>query len=421
MNERLLQYIWQFQYFNKEQLQTTCQQPLVILFPGILNTNQGPDFSQAKIQIGNTVWAGSVELHIKTSDWFKHGHQNDQHYNQVVLHVVWQHDTNDANKQINNIPVLELCNVVPKILLTRYENLLNQQGFIACENSITQLRDIVWQGWKERLLAERLTRKSSKILQHLESTQFFWEEVFWWHLAANFGLKVNSEAFEAIAKSLSINMLAKHRNQIHQLEALMLGQAGLLKDVHDDKYGTLLQKEYAFLKQKYNLQPIHAPVYFLRMRPANFPTIRLAQLAMLVHQSVHLFSTIKEAEELEKLEKLFAISPNDYWLYHYNFGEATAYKEKHLGKTMFDSIVINTICPILFAYGIYHNDENIKNKAVNWLLQTKAENNYVVSGFKQLGIASKNAADTQALLELKTMYCSHKKCLDCSVGNSILK
>ncbi len=423
MNERLLQYIWQFQYFNKEQLQTNCQQPLVILAPGILNTNQGPDFLQAKIQMGNTVWAGSVELHIKTSDWFKHGHQNDRHYNQVVLHVVWQHDidTNNTVKQLNNIPVLELCNVVPKILLTRYENLLCQQGFIACENSIIQVKNIVWQSWKERLLAERLTRKADKILQHLESTMFFWEEVFWCNLAANFGLKVNSEAFEAVAKSLSINMLAKHRNQIHQLEALMLGQAGLLNNVHEDKYGMLLQKEYTFLKQKYNLQAIHAPVYFLRMRPANFPTIRLAQLAMLVHQSVHLFSIIKEETELRKLATLFTVTPNDYWLYHYRFGEATPYKEKHLGKTMFDSIVINTICPILFAYGIYHNDESIKTKAVSWLLQTKAEANHVVSSYKELGVVSKNAADTQALLELKTMYCTPKKCLDCSVGNSILK
>lgn len=423
MNERLLQYIWRLQYFNKQELQTSCRQPLSILFPGLLNTDQGPDFSQARIRIGTTTWVGAIELHIKTSDWLKHGHEKDTHYNQVVLHVVWQDDghTITAHNQVAGIPVLELCGVVPKLLLKRYEQLLQQQGFIACENSIKLVKDIVWQNWKERLLIERLTRKAERILKHLSDTQQFWEAVFWWQLAAGFGLKVNAEAFEAVAKSLPVPILARHRNQIHQLEALLLGQAGLLNGSGADTYELLLQQEYRFLKKKYRLQPIHAPVYFMRMRPANFPTIRLAQLAMLIHQSVHLFATIKETESLQQVADLFSVTPNDYWLYHYRFNDKGVYKQKQLGKTMFHSIVINTICPLLFAYGVYYQDDALKTRAVNWLVQTKAENNHVITGYRQKGIRASQAADSQALLELYSQYCVPKKCLDCAVGSSILK
>jgi hypothetical protein len=257
MNERLLQYIWQFQYFNKHQLQTTDQELLTVFSPGILNTDQGPDFLQAKIQIGNTTWVGSVELHVKTSDWMKHGHQADKNYQQVILHVVWQDDS--EGKHIDNHPVLELCRLVPKVLLSRYEQLLQQTGFIPCENGISLVKELVWESWK--------TRKASIILERLDSTRNFWEEVFWWQLAGNFGLKVNREAFEAIAQSLPVSVLAKHRNQLHQLEALLLGQAGLLNEAGGDAYGILLQQEYRFLQKKYKLQAASIPVYFLRMRP----------------------------------------------------------------------------------------------------------------------------------------------------------
>lgn len=423
MNERLLQYIWQFQYFNKQELQTTEEEVITILSPGLLNTDQGPDFSHAKIKVGLTTWAGSVEVHIKTSDWIKHGHVTDAHYNRVILHVVWEDDSDVITNSglLAAYPVLELCNRVPKSLLQRYEQLLLQQGFIACENSIKHIGSIVWEGWKERLLAERLTRKAAIILQDLDKTRNFWEEVFWWHLAANFGLKVNREAFEAIARSLPVTILARHRHQLHQLEALLLGQAGLLKAVPDDAYGKLLQKEYRYLQKKYKLPPTHLPVYFLRMRPANFPTIRLAQLAMLIHHSVHLFTTIKETAELTQLTTLFAVGPNDYWLYHYRFGEPGVYREKQVGKAMIDSVMINTVCPILFAYGSYHDDAALKEKAVNWLLQTRAEHNTVVHYFKQQGVACRYAADSQALLELKSQYCQEKRCLDCAVGHRILK
>src|SRR6266498_2003855 len=304
MTERLLQFIWQFQYFNKSELATSSGEIIQIIFPGRHNTNQGPDFSEAKIKIGNTTWAGSVELHFKTSDWKKHNHHIDCNYNNVILHVVWEND----NIQQNGIPIFELKERVSKILLQRYEGLMNAAGFIACENSIHSVRDITWKSWKERLLVERLIRNIKVVEIYLHRSNYHWEETFWWLLARNFGIKVNADVFEEIAKSIPILILAKHKNQIHHLEALLLGQAGLLNEKFSEAYPKMLQKEYEFYKKKYNLRPCNNTVFFLRMRPGNFPTIRLAQLAMLIHQSTHLFSKIKEEMSVNEINKWFNVT-----------------------------------------------------------------------------------------------------------------
>ncbi len=421
MTERLLQFIWQFQYFNKNDLSTTADEKLQIIIPGLFNSNQGPDFLQATIRIGTTKWVGNIELHLKTSDWKRHRHERDKNYNNVILHVVWENDTEESS-----IPVFELKSRVSKILLQRYEELMNASGFIPCEKNISSVRDIVWKSWKERLLAERLLRKAAIAENFLQQNNYHWEETFWWLLARNFGIKVNADAFEAMAKSVSINILAKHKNQIHQLEALLLGQAGLLDKntdsyQHKDDYPLLLQREYTFLKKKYSLRPIHQPVHFLRMRPGNFPTIRLAQLAMLIQGSAHLFSKIKEAGSVKLVRKWFDVVANDYWHYHYRFEEPSAFKKKKLGDAMIDNIIINTICPVLFAYGNYHDENKYKEKALKWLEETAAESNSITKGFLQLGIENKNAFDSQALIELKNEYCNKKRCLDCAVGNAILK
>ena len=427
MTERLLHFIWQFQYFNKSELTTSAGEAVQILFAGQYNTNQGPDFSDAKIKIGKTTWAGTVELHIKTSDWKKHNHQSDSNYNNVVLHVVWEDDRSrnsvpaKRTEQSSVIPVIELKDRVSKILLERYEELMNATSFIPCEKSIDTVRDITWKSWKDRLLVERLLRKSKIVETHLQQNNYHWEETFWWLLAKNFGMKVNAEAFEAIAKSVSINILAKHKSQIHQLEALLLGQAGLLEGDFKDDYPVMLQKEYEFYKSKYNLQPISNPVFFLRMRPGNFPTIRLAQLAMFIHDSAHLFSKIKEANSLKDVKEWFDVTANDYWHYHYQFDEIAAFKKKKLGAAMIDNIIINTIAPVLFAYGNYHDENKYKEKALRWLEETAAEKNAITKGFQQLKIENKNAFDSQALIELKNEYCNTKRCLECGVGNAILK
>lgn len=418
MTERLLQFIWQFQYFNKSELATTSGETIHIIHPGQYNSNQGPDFLNAKIKIGKTIWAGSVELHLKTSDWGKHHHQTDKNYNNVILHVVWEDDQIDNKK---SIPVIELKSRVSKILLQRYEELMNSSSFIPCEKMIHSVRDIIWKSWKERLLAERLLRKAKIVVTYLQQNNFHWEETFWWLLARNFGMKVNADAFEDMARSFPVNILAKHKSQIHQLEALLFGQAGLLDSRVEEDYPKLLQKEYKFLQSKYKIKPIHIPLHFLRMRPGNFPTIRLAQLAMLVQGSAYLFSKIKEGSSVKAIRKLFDVTANDYWHYHYRFDETSSFKKKKLGDTMIDNIIINTVCPVLFAYGNYHNENKYKDKALKWLEQTTAETNSITKGFLKLNIENKNAYDSQALIELKNEYCNKKRCLECSVGNYLLK
>jgi hypothetical protein len=417
VTEQLLQFIWQFQYFNKSELTTSSGETIQVLFPGRYNTNQGPDFSEAKIKIGSTIWAGHVELHFKTSDWHKHDHDNDENYQNVILHVVWENDFIGEN----GIPILELREKVSKILLQRYESLMNAAGFIPCENSIENVPGITWASWKDRLLAERLTRKSATVGSYLEQSNYHWEETFWWLLARNFGLAVNADAFEAIAKSIPLNLLAKHKNQIHQLEALLFGQAGLLDENFTEDYPNMLRKEFKFYNRKYCLRPSNARVFFLRMRPVNFPTIRLAQLAALVQQSAHLFSRIKEATSMAEVRKWFDVTANDYWHYHYRFDEISLFRKKKLGAAMIENIVINTIAPMLFAYGSYHREEKQQQKAMKWLEQASPERNTIVTGFRRLGVETKNAFDSQALIELRNEYCLKKRCLDCAVGNAVLK
>ncbi|MGZ8553770.1 MAG: DUF2851 family protein [Chitinophagaceae bacterium] len=421
MTERLLQFIWQFQYFNKTGLTTSGGETVQVIGPGLYNNNQGPDFSNAKILIGNTTWAGTIELHVKTSDWNKHKHQDDKNYNNVILHVVWEDDRSDNRGVLTAVPVLELKTRVPKLLLQRYEELMRSPAFIPCEESIATVRDITWNSWKERLVAERLLRKAGIVELYLKQNNYHWEETFWWMLAKNFGMKVNGEAFEAIARSIPLTILAKHKNQIHQLEALLLGQAGLLEKDFEEDYPKLLQTEYIFLQSKYNLQPIQLPLFSLRMRPGNFPTIRLAELAMLVHESAHLFSKIKETVPAKKIKQFFEVTANDYWHYHYQFDEASAFKKKRTGTAIIDNIIINTVAPVLFVYGNFYNENKYKDRALQCLEEIAAENNLVTGGFRQLHIGSKNARDSQALIELKNEYCIKKRCLECSVGNAILK
>lgn len=415
--EKLLQFIWRFQYYNHAELTTTTGEHLQILHPGVLNTNQGPDFLDAKLKIGNTILAGNLEVHLKTSQWYEHGHQLDPNYKNVILHVVYEND----HPFESNIPVLELQSRISKQLLARYSELVNNHTFIPCAGTIHTVHELTWLSWKERLLAERLTRKAGTVLSFLKETNAHWEETFWWTLARNFGIKVNTEAFEAVARSLPTSVLAKHKQQIHQLEALLFGQAGLLKNEIDDEYYRLLQREYKFLSKKYQLQPVTIPILYLRMRPDNFPTIRLAQLAALVQNAAHLFSKALEARTLEELRGQFQVTANDYWHYHYKFGEPSEYKKKNLGINTIDNIFINTIIPVLYAYGIYHKNEQTKAEALEWLEHLASESNTVTAGFKNLSIPSKSAYDSQSLLELKHEYCEPKKCLNCAIGNAVLK
>ncbi|HMO63131.1 MAG TPA: DUF2851 family protein [Ferruginibacter sp.] len=416
MNEALLQYIWKFQHFNTVDLFITAGENLQILHPGQPNTNQGPDFINAKIKTGNTIWAGNIELHVQASAWQQHGHSIDKNYNNIILHVVWE---NDAALNLP-FPVFELKNRVPGILLERYRHLVTHKAPLPCAGMIAQVPAITWITWKERLLIERLEQKSAQVYQYLQDTHHHWEEVFWWLLAKNFGATVNSIAFEKIARSIPVQILAKHKNQLHQTEALLMGQAGLLQQNFTEDYPAMLQREYHFLQKKYQLHPVLEPVHFLRMRPQGFPTIRLAQLAALVHHSSHLFSKIKEAATLKEVQQLFDIMANDYWHYHYVFEVQSAFKPKKLGIQMLNTILINTVVPLVFAYGHLHNDNNYTNKALQWLEALLPEKNAVTRVFSGLAVDNKSAYDSQALLQLKKKYCDARRCLECAVGNKIL-
>ncbi len=417
MTEKLFQYIWQFGFFNRNNLIAERDEEIKIIHPGTLNVNEGPDFLEARIRIGDTLFAGSIELHIKTSDWQKHGHSSDANYNNVVLHVVYEHDI----KTNSGPPVLELQPHISNLLLEQYEILMNTQTFIPCVHSLSSIKEIVWIAWKERLVAERLTRKAQRIFAMLNENNNYWEETFWWLLARNFGGTVNAEAFESIARTLPINLISRHKSNIHQLEGLLLGQAHLLHENFTDDYPKLLEREYKFLKSKYGLKPNSIPVNFLRMRPGNFPTVRLAQLAQLIHTSSHLFAKVLATEEINVLRKAFQVVANDYWHYHYRIDEESSFKPKRLGEETINNILINTIVPMLFAYGLHHKDEDMKSKALLWLSQIKSERNVITKGFMSLSVANISAYDSQALIELKNEYCNGKRCLQCAVGNSLLK
>ncbi len=416
MTERLLQYIWQFQQYNHSQLTTLESELLQVSHPGSFNTNQGPDFLDAKIRINNTTWAGSIELHLLSSHWKVHGHSNDHHYNNVILHVVWVHDTE------LHLPfsTLELQHRVPKWLLQQYQALMQNPGFIPCENRIQTIQELIWVSWKTRLLVERMMDKTAHIVTWLQENKFHWEATLWWLMARNFGAVVNSDAFEQIARSIPLSILSKHKHQINQVEALLFGQAGLLQGNFEEHYPIMLQKEYRFLMKKYSLQKPKVNIKMLRMRPSNFPTVRLAQLAMLVHQSAHLFSKFIDLSDLQEVKQLLEVTANDYWHVHYVFDNPAKFNEKKLGSQMINHILINTLVPICFAYGDHQQNSQLKEKAMHWLQQLPAEKNSICRGYELLGIANHSAFDSQALLQLNQQYCQKKRCLDCSIGNKLL-
>lgn len=418
MTEKLLQFIWLHQYFNAVDLQTKEGENLQILKCGEINRNQGADFLNAIIKVNNIKLAGNIELHVKSSDWEKHHHSSDKNYSNVILHVVWESDKLISAK---HLPVLVLQERVPKILLKKYEQLMNNAEDIACSKFLPALNELSWLNWKERLVMERLQQKSERILRLLQESNNHWEEVFWQTIAYNFGVKVNAEPFLQLAKSVPINILAKHKNQIHQLEALLLGQANLLNENFKESYPKMLQKEYLFLSKKYHLVKINTAPHFLRMRPANFPTVRLAQLAMLIHQSSHLFSIIKETSDIKKIKTLFNITANDYWHTHYIFDEESECKEKRLGISTVNNVIINTVVPVLFAYGLYINDKTYTQRALQWLSEIKAEENSIVKKISQYKIPCTNALDSQAFIQLYKNYCVPKNCLKCAVGNRVLR
>ena len=416
MNERLLQYIWQHRFFSQRSLLTTDSSEVGIIHPGTVNSHQGPDFLNAKIRIGNTVWVGHVELHIRSSDWKLHGHSSDTHYRNVILHAVWEHD----DPVDLGMPTLELKPLVPKWLLDRYDLLLHTGSFIPCAKQIDMISESTIRQWMQILLRKRLQHKAAQIRQSLHQNQFHWEETFWHMLARNFGYPVNHDLFFAIASSIPLNWLSKYRKQPDVLEALLFGQAGMLEKDFQDDYPQHLQKEYRFLQRKHSIRPVFEPVHLLRMRPAGFPTIRLSQLAMLIAESHHLFSKIREEDDLQKVRQMFRISTHHYWVDHYLPDQPSSQKTKWLGLQMTDNLLMNTVIPCIYAYGEINGQPALTRRSMEWLAMMPAENNRIIRHFRSIGISCKQAAESQALLFLKKQYCDPRLCLSCDIGKSIV-
>lgn len=415
LKEDLLQYIWQHQYFNRQDLCSCEGEPIRIIHPGTWNRNQGPDFLNARIQIADNVWAGNVELHVRSSDWDRHGHGSDAHYGPVVLHVVWE-----ADRVINSIPVLELNGRVPGQLLERYAKLMNQTRFVPCEDLLTPLPPLIWSAWRERLITGRLLRRNAEVELRLQQTEYNWEEICWQMIARNFGIRLNADVFEDIAKSLPLSKLRRCRHDQERLEALLLGQAGMLEQPFSEEYPLRLQQHYQILAKGMKLKPVASKLLFLRMRPANFPGIRLAQLSVLLAARDNLFEAFCAAASVDELRQMLWVTAGEYWNNHFRIGEPARFQPKQVGRMLADNIVLNTAVPLVFAYAQYRKDEPLLEKALNWLQQIPAESNHIIQSFQKQGLPTETAADSQALLELKRHYCEQHRCLDCSIGNFLL-
>ena len=421
MKEDFLHYVWQYKKFDFSNLKTCAGDSVIIINSGQYLQLAGPDFFNAQIILNEQKWAGNVEIHVKSSDWYLHQHEKDSSYDNVILHVVWENDVPIFRKDNNEIPTLELKNYVSKEVLENYLKLKTQKSWIYCENQIKTIDDFALQNWQERLFFERLERKEIPILELLKETENDWEAVLFCMLAKNFGLNTNGEAFLKIAKSIPFSVIRKESFEIENLEALLFGMSDLITVNAEDNYTKDIQKRFDYCLQKYQFQKkINPPVQFFKHRPDNFPTIRLAQLAMLYHTHQNLFSKIMAVTKTDDFYRLFDISVSNYWQTHYQFDKESSEKKKKFSNSFVDLLIINTIVPIQFSYAKNQGKE-ITEVILNIMNSIQFEKNSIIEKFAFFGIKSKNAFETQSLLQLKNEYCNHSKCLQCAIGIQLLK
>ena len=422
--ERISHYVWKHKLYAESELVTTDGLHVSVIDPGISNTDAGPDFFNAKVRIGDTMWAGNVEMHERSSDWFAHHHDRDKAYDSVVLHIVKYHDA--PVYRTNNEPIPQMILDIPEKVKNNIKWLLSRDTPVSCAERICNISPLHISDWMNALLIERMERKTNDIFTRLDNNAKDWNEAFYITMMRNFGFSTNSDAFELLAGSLPYKCILKHRNNPLQIEALFLGQAGLLREpaapaTTNDAYLQSLQREYNFLSKKYDLKPVDVFLFkSLRMRPVNFPHIRLAQIAAIWINNDLLFSKIIETENIEDLRALFNVAPSDYWETHYNFRSASAGRKKFVGKGASDIILINTVVPMLFAYGKNKNLPEYCDRALRFLEEIKPEYNSIVKIFNDAGISVKTSADTQALIQLRREYCDKKKCLYCRIGFHLL-
>ncbi|MBS9768750.1 MAG: DUF2851 family protein [Flavobacteriaceae bacterium] len=422
MKEDLLHFIWKLQLFSSPKLKTVGGEELTILSAGKHNLHSGADFFNAQLRIGNQLWAGNVEIHLKSSDWYAHHHEEDRRYDAVILHIVWEYDVPVFNKNNQPIPTLQLKDWISSKMLEKYHTLfLQPQKWIYCEKDITAVDSFKMNHWLERLYIQRLEQKMTVIKPILEENKYDWEATLFVLLAKNFGLKVNGEVFLQIAKSLDFSVIRKESHQLEVLEALLFGQSALLNEDKEFLYYRQLQKEYQYLQKKYSLQPIaENQLQFFRLRPPNFPTIRISQLAMLYHQKRNLFADLMKIDNTKDFYKILKVGTSDFWKTHYTFDKTSKSITKNTSTNFIDLLIINTIVPLRFAYEQFLGKDDFE-PILELIKAIKPEKNTIISHFKEVGITAKNAFETQALLQLKNEMCQHQKCLECLVGKELLK
>lgn len=419
MNEKFLQFVWHQLLFDKLNLVSTNGDEIKIVHQGYLNNDSGPDFFNAKIKIAQQLWAGNVEIHINSSDWNKHKHYLDSAYDNVILHVVQNFDIEILNSKGITVPTLVLK--YDNKLFENYTRLIMNKGPIPCSNYFEEIDSFYVKSWENRLLIQRFERKTEEVFKILDEFQNSWEETFYIFLAKNFGFKINSIPFELLAKSISLKSIYKQKDNLLQIEALLFGQAGFLDNDCNDDYFKLLKREYVFLAEKYNLHKLNSSIWkFLRLRPVNFPTIRIAQFASVLYKNINLFSKIIETENLNDIKSFFDITISNYWLEHYLFGKKSVKKSKKIGENTINGILINTVALFLFAYGQKYQSALHNERALNLLELVAAEKNSIVAKWESEKIIPQNSFESQAILELYNQYCKEGRCLDCSIGAKII-
>ncbi len=422
VQEDFLHYIWNHKTIDLEDLKTSDGESVTIIATGAHNENAGPDFFNAHIRIGTQLWAGNLEIHIKSSDWYSHNHEQDSAYDNVILHVVWEHDTEVFRKDNSVIPTLILKPYIPKAALANYSTLFHtKHQWINCEPKFPFLDAFKLQNWFERLFIERLERKALEVFALLEASKNDWEAVLFKMLAKNFGLKVNGDAFLSMAETIDFAILRKTQHNPLQIEALLFGQSQLLEPVVEEGYYKSLKYEYDFLKQKFSLETtgVIKPLFF-RLRPHNFPTIRLSQLANLYHNHQNVFSKLIAAQSLAEIYAIFEVQTSAFWESHYTFSNTSKTLKKALSKAFIELLIINTIIPIKFAYAKYKGQTEV-TALLELIAKIPSEKNTIVDTFNSLEKVSKNALASQALLQLKTEYCDKRKCLKCAIGNALIR
>ncbi|SFR93072.1 DUF2851 family protein [Maribacter stanieri] len=421
MKEDLLHFIWKFKKYPINGLVTTSGEAINVVSTGIHNHLSGPDFFNAQLELNQQLWAGNVEIHIKSSDWYAHNHQEDSNYDNVILHVVWEDDLSVFRRDGSQIPTLALKEYIPLKILDTYQNLFDARNykFINCENEFIKVDEFIKDNWMDRLFVERLEQKNVIINKLLEETNNNWEHVLFLMLLKTFGSKINGETFMEIGKSINFSIIRKLYNKPLEMESLLFGQANLLNGADEgDKYFNDLKKEYAYLKHKYNLNSVFKSPEFFRLRPSNFPTIRIAQLSAFYVKNNNLFHLLIEKDE-PNVSGVLNAEISEYWEDHFNFGKTSKKSKKRVTDSFLDLLMINTIIPLKFAFQRYKG--SVDNDALLKLMtDIKKEENNLISKFGKLGVTVKSAKDSQTYLQLYNNYCSKDKCLDCAIGASLM-